>query len=235
MGKICIGICDDQSEIVEELSVLVKKVLEDKSLNEWRILKSTSPLKILKEIKNINILFLDMDMPEMDGIKVGKKVMMENPSCKIIIATARDDRVKEAFFIPAFRFVTKPFCYAELKEAIETAIEETYGDKEIEAFRERVSFNLKERDISMIRAYNGYVEILVGNSVFRKDISLNALEKQMDNRIFFRINRQYLVNLRYISSYTDNKIMVDKKFFLVSARRKKEFMKKYTEYDLRYT
>lgn len=56
MGKICIGICDDQSEIVEELSMLVKKVLEDNSLNEWQILKSTSPLKILKEIKNINIL-----------------------------------------------------------------------------------------------------------------------------------------------------------------------------------
>lgn len=193
MGKICIGICDDQSEIVEELSVLVKKVLEDISFNECRILKSTSPLKILREIKNINILFLDMDMPEMDGIKAGKKVMLENPACKIIIATARDDRVKEAFFIPAFRFITKPFAYEELKEAMITALEETPGDNEIEVFRERVSFNLKERDISIIRAYNGYVEIMAGNSVFRKDISLNLLEEQLDNRIFFRVKR-YLIN-----------------------------------------
>ncbi|MBR4671330.1 MAG: response regulator transcription factor [Butyrivibrio sp.] len=235
MGKICIGICDDQSEIVEELGELVKKVLEEIPFNELRILKSTSPLKILREIKNIDILFLDMDMPEMDGIKAGKEVMLENPACKIIIATAREDRVKEAFFISAFRFITKPFKYEELKEAVITALEETPGDNEIEAFRERVSFNLKERDISMIRAYNGYVEIMVGDNVFRKDISLNALEEQLDDRIFFRINRQYLVNFRHISSYKKNKVVVNNKTFVISVRRHKEFFKKYMEYDLRYS
>ena len=235
MGKICIGICDDQSEIVEELSVLVKKVLEDNSLNEWQILKSTSPLKILKEIKNINILFLDMDMPEMDGIEVGRRIKKQNPNCKIIIATSQIDRYKEAFFIEAIRFITKPFLYDEVKEALTSTIEEKPGEAEIEVYRDRVSFNIKEKDISMIRAYNGYVEIMAGESVFRKDISLNMLEEQMDNRIFFRVNRQYVVNFKYVSSYSKNKVVVNKKIFVISVRRQKEFLKRYMEYDLSYS
>ena len=235
MGEFYIGICDDQPEIVDKLKGVVRRVMNELVCEDCMLLAYTSPAKLLEEIEKINILLLDIEMDEMDGIEVGRRVKSKNPECKIIIATSRIERYKEGYFIDALRFITKPFSYDELREALSAAIEDKPGEAEIEAYRDRVSFNIKEKDISIIRAYNGYVEIMAGNSVFRKDISLNSLEKQLDNRIFFRVNRQYLVNFRYISSYSKNKAVVDKKTFVISIRRQKEFLKKFTEYDLRYS
>ncbi|WP_158588635.1 LytR/AlgR family response regulator transcription factor [Butyrivibrio sp. X503] len=235
MGELCIGICDDQQEIVDKLGELVRQIYGGFNCKEWVLCEYTSPVKLLEEIEKIDVLFLDVEMEEMDGIEVGRRIRGQNPECKIIIATSQIDRYKEAFFIEALRFITKPFLYDEVREALAAAIEEKPGEAEIEAYRDRVSFNIKEKDITMIRAYNGYVEIMAGNSIFRKDTSLNSLEKQLDNRIFFRVNRQYLVNFKYISSYSKNKAVVGKKTFVISVRRQKEFLKKYTEYDLRYS
>ena len=234
MGKVYIGICDDQPEIVEQLSRQIRDIMGDIPCDDWDVLEYISPSQLLKDIEKINILLLDIEMPEMDGIEVGKKVMAANPDCKIIMATSRIDRFKEAFFIDAIRFVTKPFFAGEIKEAILAALEVKPGEAEVEAFRDRVCFKIKEKDISMVRAFNGYVEIMAGKNVFRKDISMNALEEQLDDRLFFRVNRQYLVNLGFITSCNKNIVVVGDKKFNISIRRRKEFVSKYTEYDLNY-
>ena len=233
MGKICIGICDDQFEIVNKLGELVRDIM-GKTGDEWLLRDYTSPMKLLDEIEKINVLLLDIEMDEMDGIEVGKRVRMKNPDCKIIVATSRTERYKEAFYIDALRFITKPFLYDEVREALTSAVEEKPGEAEIEAYHDRISFNLKEKDISMIRAYNGYVEIIAGNGVFRKDISMNSLEEQLDNRLFFRVNRQYMINFKFIDSYKKNKVIAGSNSFVISVRRQKDFLKRYTEFDLRY-
>ena len=233
MGEICIGICDDQFEIVNKLGELVRDIM-GKTGDEWLLRDYTSPMKLLDEIEKINVLLLDIEMDEMDGIEVGKRVRMKNPDCKIIVATSRTERYKEAFYIDALRFITKPFLYDEVREALTSAVEEKLGEAEIEAYHDRISFNLKEKDISMIRAYNGYVEIIAGNGVFRKDISMNSLEEQLDNRLFFRVNRQYMINFKFIDSYKKNKVIAGSNSFVISVRRQKDFLKRYTEFDLRY-
>lgn len=234
MASKVIGICDDQESIIEMLRDHIVSIMKEVSNEDWSIVEYVSPLKLLEEVNRVDILFLDIEMPEMDGIEVGRKVMQMNPKCKLIMATSRIDRFKEAFVIDAIRFVTKPFFRGEIKEAIQASLEKKPGENEIEVFRDRINFMIKEKDITMVRAYNGYVEIIAGNTVFRKDVSLNMLEQQLDERIFFRINRQYLINLGYVDYFNKNYLMVGENKFTIAIRRQKEFMKKYTAYDLHY-
>lgn len=234
MGKVVIGICDDKANVIEILREHIVSIMQENSKDKWTILEYVSPLKLLEEVTKIDILFLDIEMPEMDGIEVGRKVMSINPECKLLMATSRIDRFKEAFHIEATRFITKPFFRDEIKEALLASFEEKPGENGIEAFRDRINFKLKEKDISMIRAFNGYVEIIAGNGVFRKDISLNALEEQLDKRIFFRINRQYLINLGYVDFYNKNYVKVGDNKYTIAIRRQRDFLNKYTEYDLNY-
>ena len=234
MKDLTIAICDDQGVFTDILGDMLEKVLTDLHVIGWKIKKYTYPMLLVKELKEIAVLFLDIEMPEMDGIEVGKRIMEDNPDCNIIMATSRIDRVKEAFHIRAMRFLTKPFEEDEVKEAMMTILDRRTSHHQIEVYKDRVKINIKEKDIALIRAYNGYVEIYAGNEVFRKDVSIIKFEEEIDSRIFFRINRQYLINFGYIEKYDNNKVMVCGKSYNIARKKQKEFIQQYIDFDLRF-
>ena len=129
---IAIGICDDERSAIDELKQIIT-LLADRIEHPLVLRSYTSPKKLLTDAGVLRILFLDLDMPGMDGIEVGRKMLHLNPGCRIIMATGRSDRYKEAFHINALRFVTKPFSSAEILEAIQAALVSRIGN-EIRAF-----------------------------------------------------------------------------------------------------
>ncbi|MBE5897069.1 MAG: hypothetical protein E7281_04830 [Lachnospiraceae bacterium] len=69
-----------------------------------------------------------------------------------------------------------------------------------------------------------------GKSVL-SNLCLMYLEKQLDES-FFRCNRKNIINLRYVTKVVTNNVVLDGKEFLVSRRRKKEFRKRYIDYQV---
>ena len=93
-----------------------------------------------------------------------------------------------------------------MEEAIYYLIHSRVGQSEITVYKNRREVVVRQYDISYIRAYDGYVEFYIGDEVCRRDMSLSKLESILDNRIFFRINRTEIVNMRYISVRKERKI-----------------------------
>lgn len=234
MSKTVIGVCDDQrvaALLLQEHIVSLKKELGGFN---WDIRIYTSPLKMLEEAKELNILFLDIEMPELDGIEAGERILELNPACKVILATSRIDRFKDGFRIHALRFVTKPYDLYEIRDALVASLDMSVGEHSVEMYLNRVCYKIKEKDIRYIRAFNGYVEIIAGKEIYRKDTSLDALEETFDKRLFCRIHRQYLVNMRYVDSYKKDSVSVRNETLPISKRRQTDFMNKYMDYDLNY-
>lgn len=233
MEKLIIGICDDQKEIVIELKRMLEAYLsaQNSSYELYLFLDGES---LFGQIDKINVVFLDIEMPGMDGIELGRKIKQINPECKIIMATGRVDRFKDAFRIHAERFITKPFDKAEIEEALQAVAFRNLGEERIELYYMRNLYQVCQRDISYIIAYNGYTEFVVDDKVFRKETSLNEVECMLDERIFFRINRKCMVNMQWIQVYSEGAIRIGGKEFEVSRRRRKDFEQKYIEFDLRY-
>ncbi len=233
MSISSIAICDDCVPVATDLMNHIKGILRERRITaECRMFFSGEEL--LKSDDCFSIVFLDIEMPGMDGIEVGKKLRQRNPDCRIIMVTVRIDRISEAFFFQAFRFVQKPFRDDELREALFSALAETPGEESIELYHDRNNCLIKLKDIRYIRAFNGYSEFMVGNKFFRKDVSLNELEQQLDHRIFSRIHRQYIVNLNWIDKNLGDTLLVSGARLPISRRRRKDFEKEYIEFDLRY-
>ena len=230
--KTVIAICDDQEIAISVLKEQVQSVLVELGVLECRIETFLSPSDLLKHQSPIDILFLDIEMPEIDGIEVGYKINEQYPDCKIIMASSRIDRFKEAFLINAIRFITKPFVRDEIHEALTTCLKKSPGETIVDVFYNRINYQIKEKDITYIRAYNGYVEIFTHNKTFRKEASLDELEKMMDKKIFFRIHRQYLINMQHISSYETKSVIVDGVTIPISRRRYSDFVKAFMDFDL---
>ena len=60
------------------------------------------------------------------------------------------------------------------------------------------------------------------------------LENILSDILFVRVDRKYIVNLRYVKSYINDKFIIGKKTFSISRRNRKEFERKYIEFDLKY-
>lgn len=228
-----IAICDDEKIIIDELYEMINEILQNyKYYNQIMIFQNGEGL--LEEAENLDIVFMDIEMPDKDGLQLGQQLKERNPKCKIIMATGMVERFKEAFHIRAHRFVTKPFDKEEVEEALISAIDECNIGSSIEVYCQRNRYNILQEDIQYVEAYNGYTEFEVDGNRFRKEISLAELENILSDILFVRVDRKYIVNLRYVQAYSSDTFMIGDKAFSISRRNRKDFERKYIEFDLRY-
>lgn len=230
---LVVAICDDEFNIVEKLADIVDSVLAD-CQKRYEIRRFCSGEELLKQAEEINLAFLDIDMPVYDGLTIGSKLKEINPLCVIVMATGREDCYKEAFKIQAFRFVTKPFDKAEIAEAVQMFLDSFRGENYIEAYYNRNLCRIKEKRILYFRAMDSYSEIVLPDCVLRTNESLSNLEKDLDDVLFFRIHKQYIVNMSAIERYYRGIIVIKEKKLEISRRRKSEFERKYLEYQMKY-
>lgn len=233
MQKLAIGICDDEETVLRILQNLVEQAVRRMGL-ECEILAFSSGEALLSQAEKLEIVFLDIDMPGMDGIETGMKLRQRNPKCTIIIATGIEERYKEAFHVQAIRFVTKPFICSEIEEAIDACLKQRIGLGTVEIYKNRNLYQVCQRDIVYVVSYGSYVELMVDGKRFRKEVSMEEMEKMLDERIFFRVHRKYLVNLFWVETYRNDVILLDKQEIPVARRKKKEFERAYVEFDLSY-
>lgn len=228
-----IAICDDETIIQKQLNSIVEIILTAKGLS-YEIQLYDSGVQLLQSQNTYDIILLDIEMPELDGIETGKRIHEKNPNSKIVIVTSIIERFKDAFKIEAFRFVTKPLDTAEIEEAIDSYIIQQIGTETIEVYNHRIKCNFTQKSLIYARAYNGYVELLIQNKIFRREESLNHFEMQLDKRCFVRINKEYCINLFYVTDYKSGTISIGGKDILVSRRKKKNFEKELLEFGINY-
>jgi two-component system LytT family response regulator len=165
-----------------------------------------------------HVLFLDIQMPELDGFQT--LAQLPQPLPAVIFVTAFDEHAVKAFEVHALDYLLKPFKPARLRAAVERAraqlaaskpgaddtsrrilalLEERSSKTEYLARvavrdRDKVHF-VKTAAIDWIEASGNYLVLHVGkeNHVLRE--TLTSLEGQLSPKDFFRINRSALVNV----------------------------------------
>lgn len=230
---IKIGICDDEITVLGALKYLIQECLEELG-EEADIFEFRSGDQVLTEFHSLDLIFLDIEMPGLDGIEIGKALHRMGYQGKLIMATGFVDRFKEAFVIEAFRFVTKPFQKDEILGVLEDFIRARLGIKQIQVYKDRNIYTFLQKDIIAVKAMNSAVELEMKNGIFRKESSLAEMEQVLDSRLFFRISKQYIINMQEISKYRNGKLMLHGTEYKVSVRKKKEFERTYMMFDAEY-
>lgn len=231
--KVKIAICDDEEHARKELADGINLILQEEDI-AYEIYCFSTGDELLEYIDDFQIVFLDMDMPELDGAIVGEKILQRNADCKIVIASGREDRYKETYRFHAFRFVSKPFQVGELRESLQAFQREQIGMSRIEVFCDRNAYYIRQKDIRYIAAYNSYVEIMTDHTLYRKDISMNKIEELLEKEIFFRVHHSYIVNMLWITERREQDVLVGHIKLPVSRRQRKLFAKAYREFDTMY-
>ena len=229
---IQVGICDDDQILARRLHSALKKIFAERGVKaSFSLFRSGKEL--LESTTVFNIAFLDLDMPEMDGIEVGHRLHLKNPDLKIVIVSGMDHRMKEGYTIDAARFVTKPILMGELRDAVAAVTKESLGDLPIRLYFENMPYQEKQREIHYLITNNGHTRVYIGNKEYRRSEALSRILRELDPRLFVRISSHMVVNLQRISPETDYKtLFLGNEQFPISRLYREDFRRKYLEFDL---
>lgn len=201
----------------ERLARTELKHLLEKHTNKIEVIGEASNGKEgIKSIKkqNPDVIFLDIQMPEMDGFQMLKK-LDEIP--KVIFVTAYDEHAIDAFKVNALDYLLKPVDPERLKEAIDKLNkqnEEEFESNVIDSRKDRKlnvndhvfikdgekCFFPKLSDVRYFESHGNYIKVFFADKRPMILRSLNSLEERLDENDFFRANRKYIINIHWISN-----------------------------------
>jgi DNA-binding LytR/AlgR family response regulator len=226
-----VAVCDDVEIFVDAL-VNIINVCDEK---EFELLKYTSGKELLDNIDKIDIVFLDIDMPEMNGFDVCREIEKRGTQCQIIIASGYE-YYKEAFHYSVLRYITKPYQFEEVNEALTAGCDRvrklTY--ETISVFKNRIEYHIPQGHIMYVRAYNGYVEFYTKKEIYRKDISLKECSNLLSNDFFTQVNRSIIVGMKYVDREEKGKVFLEDKEINLSRKWRDSYRKKFLKYTVMF-
>ena len=222
---ISVAICDDEKYMSDQIEKSVSDFFHGKNME---VVVSQFPCgeELLRYDKPIDLLFLDIQMKETDGMTVARKLRKRGFRGFLIFVTVLKEMVFQSFEVQAFDYLVKP-------------IEQRQFDKTMERLLESMQ-NAGEANLLVRRWYESHISALddivyreiIDRKVYLHLISskiidyyerIENLESRLDER-FFRCHRSFLINLQYLKSYQDQTAyMEDGTRIPVSRLRSKEF------------
>lgn len=193
-------IVEDEFPAREELKYFLTKHKEISLEKEFE--NPIDSLKYLQENK-VDVVFLDINMPELDGMSLGKILTKLNPNIKIIFITAYRDYAVEAFEIKAFDYLLKPYSEKRITEVLNnlTMIKDNSPTKEVEKIN-KVTIFLDEKMVVLSLDEIYYIEVsekeslvYTQNEIYTSKLKISKWEEILPKNKFYRTHRAYIVNL----------------------------------------
>lgn len=210
-------IVDDEPLAREGLRALLSRDPEVSAIREAR--NGREAVATIRE-SNPDLVFLDVQMPEMDGFEVVREIGAEHMPA-VVFVTAHDKYAIQAFEINALDYLLKPVLEERFVKALVRAKSRIRSDGATDSTRQIIGLletitsprrYLKRlavrsagktvfvdaEDVDWIEAAENYVELHVGRVSHLLHVTMNTLEKSLDPEIFLRIHRSVIVNLSRI-------------------------------------
>jgi len=202
--KLKIALCDDDKRALPIISGAVESTFEAHGI-QTDITKFQSGEALLKALddNHYQLLLLDIEMPGMDGITLGKKLREKKDQTIIVYVSEAESRVFESFAVQPLGFVRKSNFLNDISAVVElylkTADKEAKGEY-LDLTTRSGMLTLKSRQVCYIEGSRNYQLLFVDG---KKDpieikMTMDRLEEITVPYGFIRIHKGYLVNARFI-------------------------------------
>lgn len=195
--KSCqVVICDDEEVILKNMSHSIETEFQSRGFRIDKILL-TNPVKLQEHLKNqpTDVLFLDIDMPYINGMEIAAWIQEERIPVLLVFVTNQDTLVYQTFRYQPFGFIRKSVFEEEIGEVIERiALKLQYSEDYVVWQHAGESIKLKLEDIFYLEADSNYVNVKTKEKEYRFRDTLTSLENKLEAKGFFRIHKGFLIN-----------------------------------------
>ena len=225
------AIVDDEPLALDLLESYVKRTLSLQLCGKYHSALEAMPA--LKE-SHVDLLFLDIQMPELDGLEFSHMVI---PETRIIFTTAFEQYALDSYRVNALDYLLKPISYRdfleasnkalqwfELKNAADGTVDSAGDDEYIYVKSEYKLIQISLKDILYIEGLKDYVKIYVETEArpIMSLMSLKSLEERLPTSRFLRVHRSYIVQKSKIRLIDRGRIVFGKEYIPISDSYKQD-------------
>jgi DNA-binding LytR/AlgR family response regulator len=183
----------------------------------------------------VDLVFLDIRMPGIDGIEFAKSIPKET---LVIFTTAYPEYAVDSYALDAIDYLLKPVEPARFQKAVEKACDyllllsekshknqlETVAQNHIFVKADRRFYRILFENILFIEGLKDYIIIQTKERKIITKTTLKAIQEQLPSDIFMRVNKSYIVNLNQIESFDTNDIFIGKYEIAIGSMYKDAFI-----------
>ena len=224
------GIIDDELDILNATkAMLAKQFTQANTAVAFDFFTNSEDfLSMLEKHFNYDILFLDIEMPGMDGISLCKTIRNIAPDALVIFISNKEELVFQTFEVQPFRFIRK----SELKELCPSLVDSIIAElkrrtpqtiKITEASGDVISFDV--RNILYVEAQRKECKIVTKDGEALVKLKLMDLEERLKDFHFIKVHRSFLVNMDSIFRITKTNVILTNNEELPISRGSSEELK----------
>ena len=209
--EIKIAICDDEHHQAEYNKMLVSRWAGENNINVTiDMFESAENFKSAWHEDNIHdILLLDIEMSGQNGVELAREIRQSDLKLVIIFITGYTDYISEGYDVSALHYLMKPIKEDKFFEVLDKAHKSLLQtNKSLMLTIDGVLNRLPLSEIRYIEAQNHYIIIRTVSREYKVKMNLSEVQKSLDSS-FFKSQRSFIVNLRFVYKITRAVIVLD--------------------------
>ena len=214
--------CDDDINIGNQLKEYLQLYFESITAPFPEFCFYNSGEDLLKYADEIDIAFLDVEMPGLNGIQLGEELKRRYPNIIIFIVTSYPDYLDDAMCFQVFRYLSKPIdknrLFRNMKDAL---FKYSTLSRKIQIETKNQVTMVYTRDIVLVEAKERKVFVYTKDKIYEAIQKMDFWIEKLPSNSFFQTHRSYIVNLRFVSHFDNTLIhLCNDRFTAYLTRRK---------------
>lgn len=226
-----IAVIDDEQEEALRIRGMVEQALDSRNDSaDIAVYASAEAFLRTYARGQADIIFLDIQMPEMDGMTCAQRIRRTDASVILIFVTSMVQYAVQGYRVEAMDYIVKPVSPPLLAHSLHRALKRLGRRKTLTI---RASDGLRSMDadeLLYVEALNHQVIVHTQTEEIHCPQTLSAIEAQLKGGGFFRCHAAFLVNMKHVQHIEGNDLLLAGALIPISKHRRREFLQAFTAY-----
>lgn len=229
-----VAICDDEKTFHKEIIDLLHKFQKARKIDIFMDHYENGNT-LLRSGQEYDVIFMDYQMEEINGIETARKLRKTNSDSIIIFISAYPSAALDAFEVQTFRFIQKPIDESKLFKALNDYLKSVDYDNLLLINTHDGSYKIKMSEIIYLEGDGKYTTIRTKNKTLRVHLNLKQLEIRLPSSKFIRCSKSFVAGFEHINNHNNSSIIFDNgEKAVIGAHYAAKFKIEFQNYIMRY-
>lgn len=229
-----IAICDDEYLFRDELKKMIFHYKAERRLH-MDVYTYESGEALLADARSFDMIFLDYQMPGLDGMEVARQLRRRNHMCSIVFVTAYPSFVFESFEVQPYRFFVKPVSQNDIDSLLTGFITQEQKLAPLIVINEGEQKVVRAKDVLYLEGAGKYCTVRTALQTYSSSKTLSQVHDLLPQYCFYRSHKSYVVNLYSVQSMENGEITLTNGEIVQIGRSKlAEFKRIYKQFIKEY-